>query len=73
MCAHSTRQTLTEPAREIEICREVDVVVVGGGPAGNRIGPGSSPQWGRYGACGTIRSFGRHGDRRACDYHSEPE
>ncbi len=29
-----TRQTITEPAREIEICREADVVVVGGGPGG---------------------------------------
>ena len=34
MRTHSTRQTITEPAREIEICREVDVVVVGGGPGG---------------------------------------
>ena len=34
MGAPSTRQTMTEPAREIEICREADVVVVGGGPGG---------------------------------------
>jgi hypothetical protein len=34
MGARSTRQTITEPAREIEICREADVVVVGGGPGG---------------------------------------
>jgi hypothetical protein len=34
MGAPSTRQTITEPAREIEICREADVVVVGGGPGG---------------------------------------
>jgi flavin-dependent dehydrogenase len=34
MRAPSTRQTITEPAREIEICREADVVVVGGGPGG---------------------------------------
>jgi hypothetical protein len=34
MGALSTRQTITEPAREIEICREADVVVVGGGPGG---------------------------------------
>jgi hypothetical protein len=34
MGAPSTRQTITESAREIEICREADVVVVGGGPGG---------------------------------------
>ncbi len=34
MHASSTRRTITEPAREIEICREADVVVVGGGPGG---------------------------------------
>ena len=34
MGAPSSRQTMTEPAREIEICREADVVVVGGGPGG---------------------------------------
>jgi len=34
MGARSIRQTITEPAREIEICREADVVVVGGGPGG---------------------------------------
>jgi hypothetical protein len=34
MGARSTRQTITEPAREIKICREADVVVVGGGPGG---------------------------------------
>jgi hypothetical protein len=34
MGARSTRQTITEQAREIEICREADVVVVGGGPGG---------------------------------------
>jgi 2-polyprenyl-6-methoxyphenol hydroxylase-like FAD-dependent oxidoreductase len=28
------KKTLLEPAREIEICREADVVVVGGGPGG---------------------------------------
>jgi hypothetical protein len=28
------RQTITEPAREIGVCREADVVVVGGGPGG---------------------------------------
>ena len=30
----STRKTITEPARDIEVCREVDVLVVGGGPGG---------------------------------------
>jgi hypothetical protein len=34
MRAPSTRQTITEPAREVEIFREADVVVVGGGPGG---------------------------------------
>lgn len=34
MSARSTRQTIIEQAREIEICREADVVVVGGGPGG---------------------------------------
>lgn len=34
MNARSTSRTITEPAREIEICREADVVVVGGGPGG---------------------------------------
>jgi hypothetical protein len=34
MNAASTRKTVTEPAREIEISREADVVVVGGGPGG---------------------------------------
>ena len=34
MSARSTGRTITEPAREIDICREVDVVVVGGGPGG---------------------------------------
>jgi FAD dependent oxidoreductase len=34
MGARSNRQTITEQAREIEICREADVVVVGGGPGG---------------------------------------
>ena len=34
MGVRSTRQTIIEPAREIEICREADVVVVGGGPGG---------------------------------------
>ena len=27
-------RTITEPAREIKVCRETDVVVVGGGPGG---------------------------------------
>ena len=27
-------KTITEPAREIKVCREADVVVVGGGPGG---------------------------------------
>ncbi|MBN1833208.1 MAG: FAD-dependent oxidoreductase [Deltaproteobacteria bacterium] len=34
MGTSSARKTMTEPAREIEICREADVVVVGGGPGG---------------------------------------
>ena len=34
MNAVSTRKTVTEPAREIEISREADGVVVGGGPGG---------------------------------------
>jgi hypothetical protein len=34
MGAPSTKQTITEPARKIEVCREADVVVVGGGPGG---------------------------------------
>jgi hypothetical protein len=34
MNAHSIRKSITEPARDIEICREADVVVVGGGPGG---------------------------------------
>ncbi|MBN1366042.1 MAG: FAD-dependent oxidoreductase [Syntrophaceae bacterium] len=34
MGSRSTSQTITEPAREIEICQEADVVVVGGGPGG---------------------------------------
>jgi hypothetical protein len=34
MDVRSTRQTIIEPTREIEICREADVVVVGGGPGG---------------------------------------
>jgi hypothetical protein len=32
--ATSTDKKITEPAREINVCREADVVVVGGGPAG---------------------------------------
>ncbi len=28
------RKTITEPSREIEVCRETDVLVVGGGPGG---------------------------------------
>jgi hypothetical protein len=34
MSARTTGKTIIEPAREIDICREVDVVVVGGGPGG---------------------------------------
>ncbi|MBN1569067.1 MAG: FAD-dependent oxidoreductase [Acidobacteria bacterium] len=34
MSASSAKRTIMEPAREIEVCREVDVVVVGGGPGG---------------------------------------
>jgi hypothetical protein len=34
MSASSTGRTITEPAREIDVCREADVVVVGGGPGG---------------------------------------
>jgi len=34
MGAKSTVKTITEPARKIEVCREADVVVVGGGPGG---------------------------------------
>lgn len=34
MCARASGKTVIEPAREIEVCREVDVVVVGGGPGG---------------------------------------
>ena len=30
----SARKTIREPAREVNVCREADVVVVGGGPAG---------------------------------------
>ena len=30
----SSTRTITEPQREIEVCREADVVVVGGGPGG---------------------------------------
>jgi hypothetical protein len=30
----ATHKTIKEPAREIKVCREADVVVVGGGPAG---------------------------------------
>src|SRR4030043_280537 len=29
-----TNKTIVEPSREIKVCREVDVVVVGGGPGG---------------------------------------
>jgi hypothetical protein len=31
---NSGKRTITEPAREIEVCREADVLVVGGGPGG---------------------------------------
>jgi len=34
MDTRSIRKTITEPAREIVVCREADVVVVGGGPGG---------------------------------------
>lgn len=34
MNQHSSIKTITEPAREIKVCREADVVVVGGGPGG---------------------------------------
>jgi hypothetical protein len=34
MNTRSNRKTITEPSREIEVCREADVVVVGGGPGG---------------------------------------
>ena len=34
MTASSAKKTILEPARDIEICREADVVVVGGGPGG---------------------------------------
>jgi hypothetical protein len=34
MCARTPGKTVIEPAREIEVCREADVVVVGGGPGG---------------------------------------
>ena len=34
MGAESSIKTITEPTREIEVVREADVVVVGGGPGG---------------------------------------
>jgi FAD dependent oxidoreductase len=34
MTAHSQHKTVSEPAREIPVLREADVVVVGGGPGG---------------------------------------
>ena len=34
MNASSARKTIIEPARDIEVCREAEVVVVGGGPGG---------------------------------------
>jgi hypothetical protein len=34
MTETSTNKKVREPAREIDVCREADVVVVGGGPAG---------------------------------------
>ncbi len=34
MDAHPNRKTILEPARDIEVCREADVLVVGGGPGG---------------------------------------
>ena len=34
MDAHSNRKTILEPSRDIEVCREADVLVVGGGPGG---------------------------------------
>ncbi len=34
MTASSSGRTVLEPARNIEVCREADVVVVGGGPGG---------------------------------------
>jgi len=34
MKTHGAVRTITEPARDIQICREADVVVVGGGPGG---------------------------------------
>jgi hypothetical protein len=34
MNINTKKKVITEPAREIDICREVDVVVVGGGPGG---------------------------------------
>ncbi len=34
MAIHSSGKTVTEASREIEVCRETDVVVVGGGPGG---------------------------------------
>ena len=32
MTAKAPKKTITEPARDIEVCKEADVVVVGGGP-----------------------------------------
>jgi hypothetical protein len=34
MAARSSLKTITEPSRKIKVCREADVVVVGGGPGG---------------------------------------
>ncbi len=34
MSAKTSVKTITEPARQIKVCREADVVVVGGGPGG---------------------------------------
>jgi len=34
MDVRPSREQITEPAREIKVCREADLVVVGGGPAG---------------------------------------
>ena len=31
---NSTNKTIIEPSRELKVCRETEVLVVGGGPAG---------------------------------------
>jgi len=42
MDEHISPRMITEPSREVKVCRETDVIVVGGGPAGVAAGVASA-------------------------------